>query len=369
MSDAKARVLVRRIADLGAAVEEALDFLGYDFAGRRVWVKPNLLSPRAPEDSVTTDPALARLVVDSLRRRGASEVWVADNPGGSLKGNIHDFIAKTGIPAACADCFRDISTTPVPVKLDSRFVQEVFFARIITEVDVIVSLPVFKTHALTLLTGALKNMFGVIPGGQKGELHTIAPDPVDFSELLVDIFQAIPVPVLTIVDAQRGMDGQNGPSAGRVLAIGKLIAGANAVAVDSVLARMAGVVPEAIPMVRIAAERGLGPVTPGDVEVVGDFEPVRGFRLPTRRLHRTMSGMIRFAYALMRRWPTLRKERCTRCRRCADNCPATAITMSPCPAIDRSRCIRCYCCAEVCPVKAMRVPGFWGGVAQNLFRR
>lgn len=369
MNPPAARVLVRRITDLAAAVEEALDFLAGDFAAKRIWVKPNLISPHPPQDSVTTDPQLVRLVVDGLRRRGAAEVWVADNPGGALKGSIHDYVARTGIPAACPDCFRDISRTPVPLKLNSRFVSEIHVSRILTEVDLILNLPVFKTHALTLLTGAIKNLYGIIPGGQKGELHTIAPHPLDFSELVVDIFQAVPVPVLTIVDAQRGMDGQNGPSAGRVLAIGKLITGANPVAVDSVLARMAGVAPETIPMVRIAAERGLGPIATDAVEIVGDFAPVRGFRLPTRRLNRAMSGIIRFVYMLMRRWPTLQSRRCIKCRRCADNCPATAITMNPLPVIDRSRCIRCYCCAEICPVKAMRVPGFWGGVAQNLFRR
>lgn len=364
-----ARVLCRRVADLGGAVEEALDFLGFDFRGRRVWVKPNLLSPRPPQDSVTTDPELVRCVVEGLARRGAAEVWVADNPGGALKGSVADFVAKTGVPTAAGEHFRDISTTPVPVKLNSRFAAQVHFSRIITEVDVILNLPVFKTHALTLITGALKNLFGVIPGGQKGELHTLAPNPVDFAELLIDIYQAIPVPVLTIVDALRGMDGQNGPSAGRVLAIGKVVSGANPVAVDSVLARMAGVEPDRIPMLRIAAGRGLGPTATGQVEVLGDFERIRGFRLPTQRLHRVMSGMIRGVYTLMRRWPALRRKRCIRCRRCCENCPARAISMTPLPVIARTKCIRCYCCVEICPVQALRVPGFWGGVGQNLLRR
>lgn len=362
-------MLVRRITSLPTAVSEALDFLGCEFRARRVWVKPNLLSPRPPQDSVTTDPELVRQVVSELRRRGASEVWVADNPGGALKGNVAEFVARTGVPAACPDCFRDISATPVALPLRSRFVNEVYVSRILTEVDLILNLPVFKTHALTLLTGAVKNLFGVIPGGQKGQLHTVAPDPVDFSELLVDIYQAIPVPVLTIVDAQRGMDGQNGPSAGRVLAINKLIAGAHPIAVDSVLAMMAGAAPEAIPLLRIAAGRGLGPIAADEIDVVGDFAPIRGFRLPTVHLHHAMSKMIRWVYTLMRRWPALRSRRCIRCRRCAENCPASAITMRPLPAIDRRRCIRCYCCAEICPVQALRVPGFIGAVRQNLFSR
>jgi len=364
------RVLVRKVTDLNAAVTEALDFLDYDFAGKRVWVKPNLLSPHPPEHGVTTDPEIIRQAVRGLRARGAKDIWVADNPGGGLQRNVSSYIAPTGAVEASEGCFRGISETPVTIPTKSRFVSEFRISRIVTEVDVILSLPVFKTHALTLLTGAIKNLFGIIPGAQKSYLHTVVRNSDEFAELLVDIYQAVPVPVLTVLDALRGMDGQNGPSGGRVLELGTILAARNPVALDSVMAMMAGVKPTAIPTTRIAAERGLGPADPAEIDITGDFVVIPGFKLPSTRVAAMASGIAgSFVYRLIQRRPLCDKKICTRCRRCADNCPATAIAMSPYPVIDRGKCIMCYCCAELCPEKAMTVPGPFRGLIQNITGR
>ncbi len=364
------RVLVRKVADLSVAVAEALDFLGYDFAGKNVWVKPNLLGPHPPEHSVTTDPEIVRFLVRGLRTRGAKDIWVADNPGGGLQRNLSSYIKPTGVVDASEGCFRSISETPVTIPTKSRFVAEFRVSRILTEVDVILNLPVFKTHALTLLTGAIKNLFGIIPGAQKSYLHTVVKSSYEFAELLVDIYQSVPVPVLNIMDALRGMDGQNGPSGGRVLKLDTLLTGRNPVALDSVMAMMAGAKPAAIPTNRIAAERGLGPADPAEIEITGDFTVVRGFKLPSTRVAAMAAGVAGSAvYRLLQRRPLCSKGICTRCRRCADNCPTQAIAMSPYPVIDRKECIMCYCCAELCPEKAMTVPGPLRGLIQNITGR
>ncbi len=370
MSAARPRVLVRKVTDIAAAVTEALEFLDYDFAGKKVWVKPNLLSPHPPEHSVTTNPELIRQVVRGLKVRGAGRVWVADNPGGGLQRNVADYIAPTGVIEASEGCFHSLTETPVTLPLKSRFLNQIHASRLVTEADVILNLPVFKTHALTILTGAIKNLFGIIPGGQKSHLHTLARSGEEFGELLVDIYQAVPVPVLSIMDALRGMDGQNGPSGGRVRNIGRIIPATNPAALDVVMAAMAGADPARIPTVRIAAERGLGPAALSQVEVIGDFERIPGFRLPSTRLAGSLTGISSaIAYPLLRRRPTLDRQHCTKCRRCADNCPARAIAMSPFPDIDRRKCIMCYCCVELCPEHAMRIPSLVRGLIQNLFGR
>ncbi|MBM3332590.1 DUF362 domain-containing protein [candidate division WOR-3 bacterium] len=364
------RVLVRKVTDLSADAAEALDSLEYDFAGKRVWVKPNLLGPHPPEHGVTTDPELIRHAVRGLKARGAREICVADNPGGGLQRNVSTYIAPTGAVEASEGCFRGIAERPVSISIKSRFISEITVSRIVTEADVVLNLPVFKTHALTLLTGSIKNLFGIIPGAQKSYLHTVVKSPYEFAELLVDIYQAIPVPVLTVMDALRGMDGQNGPSGGRVLKLGTLLSARNPVALDSVMAMMAGAKPAAIPTNRIASERGLGPTAPDDIEVAGDFAAVPGFKLPSTRVAEMASGVAGSAvYRLLQRRPLFDKRICTRCRRCADNCPVNAIAMSPYPAIDRKKCIMCYCCAELCPEKAMTVPGPLRGLIQNITGR
>jgi len=168
------------------------------------------------------------------------------------------------------------------------------------------------------------------------------------------------------MDALRGMDGQSGPSGGRVLQLGRILASSNAVALDSVMAMMAGARPDAVPTNRIAAARGLGPARAEEIQIVGDFEMIPRFRLPSSWLAGTITGIAGLTfYRLIQRRPTYDKRLWNRCRRCADNCPVQAISMTPEPAIDQGKCVTCFCCVEACPDRAMLVPS----VSRDLLRR
>jgi len=364
------RVLVRKVSDLSATVTEALDFLDYDFAGKRVWVKPNLLGPHPPEHGVTTDPELVHRIVRELKRRRAAAVWVADNPAGRHARRLADYLAPTGVVEASEGCFLDVAEHSMMLPVKSRFLQQLPVAAVMREIDVILNLPVFKTHALTVLTGAVKNLFGVIPGLQKAHLHTLVGNADEFAELLVDIYQALPKPVLNVMDALRGMDGQNGPSGGRVLKLVRILAARNPVALDSVMAMIAGVKPDEIPTNRIAAKRGLGPARSDEIDAVGDFEVIPGFRLPSARLAGSITGIAGATfYRLIQRRPVCYHRLCTRCRRCADNCPVQAINLAPYPSVNPKKCITCYCCAEICPERAMAIPGALHGLVRTVLGR
>jgi len=350
------RVLVRKVVDLRVAVWEAFEFLGYDFAGKRVWVKPNLLSPHRPEEGVTTDPELIRHIVRELKRRGAAAIWVADNPAGAHVTRLDEYLAPTGVVEASEGCFRDIAARSVIVPVKSRFVTQMPVSAIVNEADVILNAPVFKTHALTIITGAVKNMFGVIPGGHKSYLHSVVASADEFAELLVDIYQAVPKPMVHIMDGLRGMDGFNGPSSGRVLKMGIVLAGRNGVALDAVMTMMAGGKPGSIPTCRIAAERGLGPIDRSQIDITGDFERVRGFILPRPGIAALTTRASRVVYSvLLSRLPVVNEKLCTACEECARNCPVQAIAVSGLARVDYKRCVACFCCVEICPARAMTV--------------
>jgi ferredoxin len=137
-----------------------------------------------------------------------------------------------------------------------------------------------------------------------------------------------------------------------------------------VMAAMAGAEPSLIPTTRIAAKRGLGPCRIQEIDVNGDFEPIRGFRLPSSRMAAGMAGLAAaIAYPLIERRPLLSRDLCTKCGGCADNCPVGAIAMSPFPVIDRKGCIMCFCCAELCPSRALNVPGLLRGFVQRVTGR
>jgi uncharacterized protein (DUF362 family) len=349
-------VLVRRITDLKSAVREALDFLNYDFAGRKVWVKPNLLAPHPPAAGVTTSPELIQAVVTELRHRNAKKIWVGDNPAGAHRQPLEQYLKPTGVIEASQGYFFNVSINPTPLKLNSRFTPEIPVSSLTFQADVILNLPVFKTHALTILTGGVKNLFGIIPGGHKAYLHALAADADQFAELLVDIYQAVPVKTLYIMDGIRVMDGINGPSGGRVRKMNLLLAADNAIALDAVMALLAGTLPEKIPTIRIAAGRGLGPADRQQIQISGDFAPIPDFRLPGAGFAALITRLSRPVYRhLLPRVPLLNPANCIRCGECAANCPVQAIKMNPLPEIDRHRCIHCFCCSEICPAKAMTV--------------
>ena len=74
----------------------------------------------------------------------------------------------------------------------------------ILEADVFISLPKFKTHGLTVMTGAIKNCYGYLPGAQKARLHKAAGSFERFHEAVVEVFR-LRVPDLFLVDAARGL--------------------------------------------------------------------------------------------------------------------------------------------------------------------
>lgn len=363
------RVAIVRCEDysggnLRAALEEALALLG-DLdelaAGADVLLKPNLLSPRPPEDGVVTHPALVRTVAEIFLQRGC-RVGVGDSPGGRVKrfaevwrkSGTADALAGSG--AYCAE-FRSVAMVPVP---GGVVASEVPIGRPVLDAGFLVDLPKLKTHQVTILTGAVKNMFGAVAGLAKGELHKAAPDPVDFAEAVCDVYSVVK-PHLVIMDAITCMEG-DGPVGGTLRQLGLILAGTDAVAVDTVAAEMIGLPAKSIPVLEAAGRRGLGCNDIEQIEVVGlplDSVRVRDYALPRESmLGRLPRWVLYLAARYVRAWPHPSALRCTRCGECIAGCPVGALswtTGAGAPVLDKCKCIRCLCCYEFCPSDAVEL--------------
>lgn len=349
---------------LQTAVQEIFENFERDWQGRRVLIKPNMLAAHTPGKAVTTHPLLVRYVLQALQRRGA-KVIVGDNPGVGGYGRTEKAARKTGLLEAAGDCFVNLGQHPVRVQLSSKYFQELSVSREVLEVDEIINLPKLKTHSLTVLTGAIKNTFGYVVGADKLHIHANCPKPSQFAEALVDVFQLRP-PGLNIMDAVLAMQG-NGPSNGKPVQLGMILAAENAVTLDSAAAYMLGRKIREVAHLDIALGRGLGQGDPGRMDIIGKLEQLEGFSFPQTFLP-GIAGLIMNRF--FSRWadclPRVIRERCTSCGLCTEHCPAGAMQMhDQGPGLDKEKCIHCYCCQEMCPQDAI---GFSGRLLDILRR-
>lgn len=333
---------------------------GTSFKGKRVLVKPNLLGAFPPSEAVTTHPVIVEAVVECIRDNGGSPV-VGDSPGGSplnaekvfqVTGML-DMAERTGV-----ELINLGNSGTAWININSKFFRKICIAKPVMEVDCIISLPKFKTHELTTFTGAVKNIFGVVPGNLKSDFHRKAQRPLELSETMVDLFAAVK-PQLSIMDAVVGMEG-DGPSAGTPRKIGYIMASNDAVALDAVCVEMMGLRWDSVDTVRIAAKKGLGEGDISNIEILG---PVLGelrlkdFILPQATY--IERALYNWSYSISTYdWlkPRVEEKECTGCATCYQTCPVDAIEMADSiPSFDYEKCIRCYCCQELCPEHAIEL--------------
>jgi uncharacterized protein (DUF362 family)/NAD-dependent dihydropyrimidine dehydrogenase PreA subunit len=332
--------------------------------GDRVLVKLNLLSAKSPEAAVTTHPAIVKATVELVQELGAIPV-LGDSPGGgSTAASYKALLEKTGIQAVIdkTGCeivrFDEAKREVAPAK--AKTFKKLTLAKAVTEADVIIGLPKLKTHTLTYYTGAVKLLYGYIPGLFKTEYHLHTANDINlFADLLLDIHETYP-PALTLMDAIVGMEGA-GPSNGKPRKIGLVLSSKSCTALDYVAVTIAGFDPMSVPTVRLAQERGVGPACLEDVRIYGErVQPlvVEDFeKTLTASLSRAPPFLINTLKRFIAAKPVIDVSNCKHCGECFRACPPNAIAFKKArvPDIDYSTCIRCYCCQELCPEGAITV--------------
>ena len=332
--------------------------------GDRVLVKLNLLSAKSPEAAVTTHPAIVKATVELVQELGAIPV-LGDSPGGgSTAASYKALLEKTGIQAVIdkTGCeivrFDEAKREVAPAK--AKTFKKLTLAKAVTEADVIIRLPKLKTHTLTYYTGAVKLLYGYIPGLFKTEYHLHTANDINlFADLLLDIHETYP-PALTLMDAIVGMEGA-GPSNGKPRKIGLVLSSKSCTALDYVAATIAGFDPMSVPTVRLAQERRVGPARLEGVRIYGErVQPlvVEDFeKTLTALLSRAPPFLINTLKRFIAAKPVIDVSNCKHCGECFRACPPNAIAFKKArvPDIDYSTCIRCYCCQELCPEGAITV--------------
>ncbi len=336
------------------AVDRVFELFPIKLQGKKVLIKPNLLRASEAKEGIVTHPAVLRTVVEKVETMGPASIVVGDNPGLFNYGANEASFNQTGLMEAAKGYYLNIGNDSKQVDFNPDFMPAVSVSRIVLEADIIISLPKFKTHGLTVVTGAIKNSYGFLPGAQKAKLHKAAGTPVRFHEMLIEVFR-LRVPDLFIVDAVVGMEG-NGPASPDLRDIGLVLASDNAVALDAVIATMMGVQPDRLRFLQKAKEAGLGDYEDSSIEIIGELKRLPDFKLPP------LGGEAIFQNQAMQDFihnrtiarPQADPELCTACGTCVDQCTVSALSMvDNLPQVDADTCITCFCCQEICPEKAI----------------
>lgn len=363
---------------LDSVMEKAALAAGFpDVEGLTVLVKPNLLNASPPEKAVTTHPEFVAAAIRLLKRKGAARILVGDSPAwqrSTLAAATAGFLAaakREGVAWA------DFKAGNPRTNLQGVAVQRFAMASVLDECDLVLNLPKLKTHRLMRYTGAVKNLFGLLPGTAKSGMHLRFPDKKRFGTMLVDLAGAVG-PVFTIMDAIVAMEGE-GPGSGTPRKLGLVLASKDVAALDWIAAGIIGYEAVSIPYLAEALGRtgrnvaapgiAVGPLSPDSVRV-DDFDLIPAFgdkatfmgKLPA--FARSLIGQISTSR------PSFDPNRCAGCSGCVRICPAHALALSKNATgkhqirIDDSACILCYCCHEICPVRAIslrrilfRLPG------------
>lgn len=324
-----------------------------------VLIKPNLLGGFTVDQHVTTHPSVVTALVRYFEEKHIPVV-VGDNPAG--KHNLVKRAKKAGIYQAAKGHFKDISDGE-KVGVASTYFSTLVVSKKVLHAGYIVNVPKFKTHMQTIITGAVKNMFGMLPGEEKSMIHCKARSLRDFSRALVDIYRIRP-PDVTVMDAVVGMEG-NGPSSGKLRHIGKVLASDNGVELDAVMCYMMGLTPDEVPMLQYAHEKGLGEIDIENIDIKGELARIPHFKVPSRTFVQFITPLSSRYYDFLAVKPRLNPTKCIKCWECVEKCPVSALTRGEYPLIDRKMCVSCFCCAEVCESHAMEIPSR----ARDLFDR
>ncbi|HEU5348482.1 MAG TPA: DUF362 domain-containing protein [Ktedonobacterales bacterium] len=366
-------VTLRTGDDPATAARRAIEMLGgmeTILAGRDTAIlKPNFVAGRSARTGATTNLDVIAAVADAVHAAGATP-YLCESSGTEF--NDEATYAILGLDTFCHE--HEIGTIG---KIDRWLALRPTGARRLRRFRVpaqladacLINLPVLKTHVVSGMSIAMKNLMGLLPREDRRSMHTLG-----IQQCIVDMNLGLR-PDLNIVDGSIGQDG-DGPLYGEAANLGVLVAGRDSLAVDLVCCGIVGVDPRAIGHLRLA-QLQFGPRQP---RRMGDeMTLTRPYRLPK------VAPLYRFAFWLMYPLdypysqvtgshlctdlyhtgllgtrPRILAERCTRCGICVETCPLPNVIDLATLRVNPRTCERCLLCYEACPEGAIVVKGMSG---------
>lgn len=329
--------------------------------GKTVLIKANLLMGKDPKYGVTTHPVIVHELIKILEEM-EMKVIVADSPGGPLNETYMRSVYNAckmneAVEGTAATLNYDFSSREVHFE-KSTTLKKFEILNVVLDADYVINVAKLKTHGMMTYTGAVKNLYGAIPGLIKANHHFKLSEKSLFASHIVDICEYIN-PVFSIIDGVEGMEG-NGPSGGEVVNTGIIFGSKSPFALDDFASKLIGIEERLIPTIINSRSRELV----GDYKIITDVDEtkVKPYKLPDSAdvsfMPNWVPGLIKKVIIKnMKYRPVFIHNKCVKCKKCEDICPAKIISMnsSGYPIYKSEKCISCFCCHEVCPYRAISI--------------
>lgn len=259
--------------EVDKSVKELLSNLGgidnFAKTNQKILLKPNIVKGMKPKECGTTHPAIVESIIKILKENDC-EVYAGDAP---FVDDTIDAMKTCGIYDICKKHNVKIAVFDKKIKNVNEkglVVKEFNLTHYFNEVDAIINIPKLKTHSQLYFTGAVKNLYSIMHGPRRGFYHLKYTNMEYFANMLLDLYALLRKKVvLNVMDGIYGMEG-NGPCDGAAKFAGILGASSDAVALDFLMCRLAGLDAQKLPTIRYARKRKDFLFDKKNIKIVGE---------------------------------------------------------------------------------------------------
>jgi len=344
--------------ELDNVVGKLFSELGFDemmHKGMNVVLKPNLLAKKKPDEAVTTHPLFIKAVAKKVISLGADCTLCDSLPANYTKSALESYYVYNELkPLEEIGLKFNYDVSFEYANINGKLLHGCDIISPILNADLVINLPKIKTHTLMNLTCAAKNMFGILPGLRKAEMHSRFPDYQDFANAMIDISLSVKNQI-SIADGITALEG-NGPNAGSPRQLGIIAASKNQFELDYVVSKIIGLDEVNAYTVSESIKRNL--IDPSNLQIIG--EKIENVKVSDFKFPNNMSrGAVKLAFKFtkyFRPYPVFNKDKCKLCKMCIERCPRGALYIKNGRVkLIKKKCIRCFCCQEHCNYKAIDI--------------
>jgi len=366
-----------KVDDIYLAIKKGIKDIGFKIKkGSKVLIKPNVLAGNPPEKATVTHPKVIEALCKLLKERDC-DITIGDSSAYYVKGFTMTNFKEVGIEEI-AKVYKvklmafEREKITVANKHKSRFFENIFIPVPYKDFDLIINVPKLKVHSLTKISGAIKNMYGVIPGGIKQYYHDQLKVLFNYErlwgEFLNDVYLNL-TPDLCILDGIIGLE-RDGPAAtGDPKRVGVIMVSKNGWAMDYVISKLIEENVEEIPVLADAQKRNL--INFKKIKIIGKIPSIDFVKVSKKsKKPKLINWMISKLWNQLYVQPKINLSKCNLCMECLKECPVNAITLYDNKVvIDQKSCIHCYGCENYCPQKAIYFKGSLINRIINTFRK